>query len=112
MNALARHLFRTAGECFGRAMQSYAAEEHLHFYLEGGIALEHALKARLASEHATLIAEPKHFESILVLAQLAQDKLPPPVLRTISVTESLGRCRLLCPQIGSFASGVTRVIAY
>lgn len=112
MHRLARHLTDTAEDFFLLAMEAYAASNPLAFYLNAGITIEHLAKARLASIHPTLIADPKHFSSILLLAQVPLDELPPPVFKTITVTEALSRCQSITPSLGALQTGLIRVIGH
>ncbi|WP_433329837.1 hypothetical protein [Spirillospora sp. CA-294931] len=93
-------------------MSSYSAEEHLHFYLNAGTSTEHLLKARLADVNPILIADPRHFESMLILARLPLDSLPPPTVKTITLTESITRCQALLPALAAAAQRIKRVISY
>lgn len=112
MCRLARHLADTAEDFFALAMEAYAASNPLAFYLNSGISIEHLAKARLALIHPTLIADPKHFASILLLAQAPPDELPPPVFKTITVTEALSRCQSITPALGTLQPGLVRVIGH
>lgn len=109
---LARHLAGTAEDFFTLAMESYAASNLLAFYLNAGISIEHLAKARLASIHPSLVADPKHFPSILLLAQAPPDQLPPPVFKTITVTEALSRCQSITPALGALHPALARVIGH
>lgn len=112
MCRLARHLASTAEDFFSLAMEAYAARNSLAFYLNAGISIEHLAKARLALIHPTLVADPKHFPSILLLAQAPLDELPPPVFKTITVTEALTRCQSITPSLGALQPGLVRVIGH
>ena len=109
---VATHLLDTARNFFIQAMSSFTAEEYLHFYLNAGTSIEHSLKARLADVHPTLIADPRHFDSMLILARLPLNELPPPIIRTVTITESIARCKNVVPTLTVPAQRINRIISY
>jgi hypothetical protein len=111
-NRLSAHLLDTSSYFFIQAMSAYTAEEYLHFYLNAGTSIEHLLKARLADVHPTLIADPKNFESMLTLARSPLDRLPPPIVKTVTLTESITRCRALLPALTASTHSITRITNY
>lgn len=109
---LVGHLLDTSRAFLTSAMQAYARDDHLPFYLNAGIALEHLLKARLATVSPTLIADCKHFESMLTLATLGDTELPPPSLRTITFTETFQRCKHVIPALQRLEVSLRTLVAY
>jgi len=112
VNRLARHLAETAQEFFSLAMRAYAEEKYIGFYLNGGICIEHLLKARLSDTHPVLIADPKNFETMLVLVQSGVDSLPVPTIRTIGLSECLTRCSSLVASVARLRGDVKCVADY
>ncbi|WLS43208.1 hypothetical protein Q3V37_17455 [Micromonospora profundi] len=106
------HLLENSSNSFLRAIRSHIDRDHLDFYLSAGIALEYLLKSRLAAVSPTLIAEPKHFPSMLLLAELKRDQLPAVAIRTIGLTECLQRCQLVVPALAAFTTPLKRLNAY
>ncbi|WP_141725313.1 hypothetical protein [Micromonospora pallida] len=86
--------------------------DYIDFYMRSGIALEHLLKSRLAAISPTLIADPRNFSSMLLLAQLSDDQLPVPMIKTIGVVDSLQRCQSLVASLGAFADRLKILIGY
>ncbi|MGW5081419.1 hypothetical protein [Micromonospora echinospora] len=86
-NRFLTHLADSSSDCFRRAVHAYVQEDFHDFYLHSGIALEHLLKSRLVAISPTLIADPRQFSTLLILAQLPKDRLPVPLVRMIGVAE-------------------------
>ncbi len=99
LSRITRHLLASSANFFTQAMNGYGAQMALPFYLNAGIALEHLLKAQLAHVHPTLLAEPKDFKSMLILAKLPASDLPPPTIRSLSYQDALKRILEQFPSI-------------
>ncbi len=111
-NRLTKNLIRTASEFTGVALESYADSRISSFYLNAGIGLEHLLKARLCSISPVLIADPKSFNSILLLAQMPDDEIPPPIFQTISVSEALTRYQTINPSMKPILIDLKQLVSY
>lgn len=93
-------------------MRGFTEEKYVGFYLNAGICIEHLLKARLSSTHPVLIADPKNFETMLVLVQSGVDSLPTPTIKTIGLSECLARCSSLVASVARLRGEVKRVADY
>jgi hypothetical protein len=118
-SALSRHLVQRSSAFFRSAMQSYsrASESWSHddldlFYLHAGTALELMCKASLASIHPALLADPKHSGSLFLLCETPLEELPPPSVKTITVTEALDRCKYIAPQLKGLIESLQPLIRY
>jgi hypothetical protein len=99
-------------ESYVRANDSYSHADLEIFYLHGATALELVCKACLTSVHPGLIADPKHFESLLLLCDTPLDKLPPPAIKTITVTDALKRCQRVVPELTGLIESLEPLIRY
>ncbi|MFJ6950884.1 hypothetical protein [Micromonospora aurantiaca (nom. illeg.)] len=86
--------------------------DYVDFYLHSGVSLEYLLKSRLAAIAPTLIANPKSFSSMLLLAQLPDDQLPAPIIKTIGIVDSLQRCQTLVTSLHTYADRLKMLISY
>ena len=67
MASIGSTLSRSAGEYAQRALESYVTGAIADFVVFGGIAIEHALKAKLAKENVLFLAKRNDFKSALDL---------------------------------------------
>ncbi len=96
MPSTAEALAETAQKYACRAVSSFLGNDHNDFYLAAGVALEQALKARLAREDVLFIAPANDFRSALALQRTADDfKLLPFGTRTVGGAEAVTRVALL-----------------
>lgn len=92
--SLRNRLGRTAGEHAHAALDAYRRESYETFYVEAGIALEHAMKAKLAAETPYLLA-PDGRGWFQNGHRRSKGDLTSPAPRTVSAKDALERLRLL-----------------
>jgi hypothetical protein len=92
----AEALAKTAQKYARRAVSSFIDNDHNDFYLAAGVALEQALKARLAREDVLFIAPANEFRSAVALQRTADDfKLLPFGTRTVGGADAVARVTIL-----------------
>src|SRR5438309_8318372 len=68
ISGLREQLIGRVKECAPRSLQHFAAHDLARFGIEAGVAVELAAKAILVDVNPCLIADPKHFPSMLALS--------------------------------------------
>src|SRR4051812_855664 len=99
--SIARALADAATRYAHRAVDAFIQEEFADFYLSAGIALEQAMKARLARENASFLAPDRGFKSAVVLWKTRADVDRLPVgTKTVGGVEAFRRVTELEPLFG------------
>ncbi|MHB8246210.1 MAG: hypothetical protein ACYDGN_12825 [Acidimicrobiales bacterium] len=96
-----------------RALAAYVDELYHDFFLFAGLAVELAIKARLAEETLVFLAPDKHFSSTLALWGARDDiaRLPTGT-RTVGGMEALARLIQIQPSVASMQAGVTELLRH
>ena len=96
-----------------RAVASYLEGDFEDFYLAAGIAIEQAMKSRLARENVAFIAPDKNFKAALALWNTQNDvsKLPFGT-RTIGGVEALDRTRDIEPSFERHANSTRDILRF
>jgi hypothetical protein len=96
-----------------RAVDFFVAGELADFYLAAGIAIELAMKARLARENPTFLAPDRGFKHAVALAQTHDDvnKLPPGT-KTVGAAEAIARVSELEPAFKRHEDAVREILSY
>lgn len=111
--SVARSLAEAATRYAHRAVASYIRGDYEDFYLSAGIALEQAMKARLARANVAFIAPDRHFRSALALWQTRDDVSKLPIgTRTIGGSEALERVKELEPGFDRHVESVRQVLRF
>lgn len=105
--SLRNRLGRTAGEHAHAALDAYRRQSFETFYVEAGIALEHAMKAKLAAVTPYLLA-PEGRGWFQHGYRLSKGDLTSPAPRSVSAKDALERLRLLEPDL---VAGIATQIA-
>jgi hypothetical protein len=105
--SLRTRIGRTAGEHAHAALDAYRRESFETFYVEAGIALELAMKAKLAGESPYLLAVdgPKWFQHGY---RIAKGDTTSPAPKSVSAKDALDRLKLLEPGL---VTGIATQIA-
>lgn len=104
--------FRAGSSRFAqRAMREYLEGDRESFLIHAGTALEHLLKAYLASVEPSLVADGHSFDSLLhASGQGRHARVPPEQMRTITTREALTRCGQILPAVGNLASDLVLLV--
>lgn len=106
-------LTKSSSQFMGVALDAFAAEpkDSETVYLCGALALEHLSKAVLVEVNPTLVAFPRHFESMYLLATSTdQFEVIAPRIRTISLTESISRAGRFVEDVEILEGELSRVV--
>jgi hypothetical protein len=96
-----------------RALVAFLADDLGDFHLFAGLALEHAMKARLVRESPAFIAPDKSFKSMLGLVRAADDIAELPVgSLSIGAAESADRVRQLDPTFRDHVLGTKGLLGH
>ncbi len=102
-----------SAKTFSRSsLQAAVAKDAAIFFLHAGTALEHLLKALLASLHGGLIAKSDDFNSLLHLSGLSKHaSTKPSQMRTITLQEALKRAAQIVPELANLNTGLGPLVA-
>jgi hypothetical protein len=96
-----------------KAIEYYVSQDYPEFFLRGGIALEQAMKARLARENAAFLAPQEKFPAARHPWRAREDVSKVPT-RTATVTAkvTLERVVVLEPSFSAHESGMREILRY
>lgn len=113
MTSIHRALAQSATRYAHRAVDNYVADDLAEFYLSAGIAIEHAMKSRLARENVTFIAPDRAFTSAVELWRTRDDiKLLPVGTRTIGGIEAVTRVAVVEKAFTPHADSVKEILRF
>lgn len=96
MPSTSQGLAETAQKYARRAVSYFIDNDHSDFYLAAGVALEHAMKARLAREDVLFIAPANDFRSAVALWRTADNFQSLPFgTRTVSGADAVARVTIV-----------------
>jgi len=94
-----------------RAISAFQDKQLSDFYLFAGVALEHAMKAKLAEDNPVFLSEDKNFGSAVALWRTREDvSTLPPETRTISGRIAFQRLVDLDPAFSTYKNFVNEVL--
>lgn len=96
-----------------RALAAFVNEEDAEFALCAGIAVELAMKARLARENPVFVAPERNFPAVVALVRLGADveKLPMGT-HTATARQALERVEYLDPSFSAHSAGVRNLLLH
>ena len=113
MTSIARALADSATRYAHRAVDNYVADDLVDFYLSAGIAIEQAMKARLARENIAFIAPDRAFTSAVELWRTRDDiKLLPVGTKTIGGAEAVARVAVIEKAFSPHADSVKEILRF
>lgn len=111
--SLRQSLALSAEKYCKRALTAFVGEDDPDFFLFAGIAVEHALKARLASENPAYLGPDRQFRSTVTLVRAAKDIAAlPSGTRTIGAAEAFNRAVEIEPALKTHEPSVTELLAF
>jgi hypothetical protein len=113
MVTLLDHLAAQAATHARRGLSAYLRGDDSEFFLFAGIAVELAMKTKLARENPAFLAPANKFDSAVALTRLSgdMDRLPPG-LQTIGGGDALRRLEELDPAFRDHHRSVTEILGY
>ena len=114
MPASLRHSLALSAEKYcKRALAAFVSDEDSDFFLFAGIAVEQALKARLAGENAAYLAPDRHFRSTVALTRAAKDiESLPAGTRTVGGAEAFRRAVEVDAALKAHEHAVPELLAF
>ncbi|HEV2071236.1 MAG TPA: hypothetical protein VGR26_15715 [Acidimicrobiales bacterium] len=104
-------LAETAQKYARRAVSYFIDNDHSDFYLAAGVALEHAMKARLAREDVLFIAPANDFRSAVALWRTADNFQSLPFgTRTVSGADAVARVTILDKNFAPHSEAATHIL--
>lgn len=104
---IASSLAASAGRYARLALSEYAGNQSELFLLHAGLAIEHALKAKIARENAALLAPAKNYEAAIALGRASDDMARLPRLtKTIGAMDALAIAIVIDPSLKGPTNGV------
>ncbi len=112
-HSIADRLGQSAEQYSTRAFAAYVEGSTSDFFLFAGIALEHAIKAKLARAQASYVAPNGNFGAALALDRFANDvDALPHGTKTIGALVALSRLKLLDPSVNLHSESICELFEF
>ncbi|HUP15316.1 MAG TPA: hypothetical protein VM848_04625 [Acidimicrobiia bacterium] len=111
MTALDAWLGDSAGKYAKRALEAFVTGDLGDFVLFGGVAIEHAVKTKLAREHPTFLAARDSFSSVIALHRATDANRIPSGTKTVGAREAMVRLFALYPELKAEVEPAQEILA-